>query len=198
MTRILSITLDIFAATIVLIPVMFFLWKIYFRDLKKTLLYTIFCVYLIAVYALVGLPCITRFKMVAVFNFIPFVDMMSDKANSIYNILLFIPLGVLLPILSDKFKTIKNTFLFGLSMTLIIELLQLFTFRATDVNDIITNMLGTILGYLISKLAIRKFPQSADEYRKRYYDVYILCGITFLIMFFIQPFIMNWLYSVMY
>ncbi len=41
-------------------------------------------------------------------------------------------------------------------MSLTIEVLQLFLFRATDINDLIMNTLGALVGYLAAKVIIRK------------------------------------------
>ena len=41
-------------------------------------------------------------------------------------------------------------------MSLTIEVLQLFVFRATDINDLIMNTLGALVGYLVAKVIIRK------------------------------------------
>jgi len=68
--------------------------------------------------------------------------------NIILNILLFLPLGILLPIGSDRFKKLWKTVLAGFGMTLAIELIQRFTGRGVfDVDDIFNNTLGTLIGY---------------------------------------------------
>ena len=41
-------------------------------------------------------------------------------------------------------------------MSLTIEVLKLFVFRATDINDLIMNTLGALVGYLVAKVIIRK------------------------------------------
>lgn len=41
-------------------------------------------------------------------------------------------------------------------MSLTIEVLKLFVFRATDINDLIMNTLGALVGYLAAKVIIRK------------------------------------------
>ena len=41
-------------------------------------------------------------------------------------------------------------------MSLTIEVLQLFVFRATDINDLIMNTLGALVGYFVAKVIIRK------------------------------------------
>lgn len=70
--------------------------------------------------------------------------------NLLGNILLFIPIGFLLPKL---WKTMRNFFIFiifVLLLILLVELTQLFTLLGSfDVDDIILNLTGMIIGYLI-------------------------------------------------
>lgn len=69
------------------------------------------------------------------------------------NIFLFIPFGFLCPMISRSYARLSRTVLTGIGLSLIIELLQLFTlYRATDINDIIANGLGAILGCLCYRL----------------------------------------------
>ncbi len=82
------------------------------------------------------------------------------------NILLLMPLGFLAPILWDKYKKFKNTILLGFSISASIELLQLIESlfsgvgRITDIDDVICNVIGSIVGYYIYIIflkAINKF-----------------------------------------
>ncbi|MFP3377149.1 VanZ family protein [Bacillus sp. SIMBA_069] len=76
------------------------------------------------------------------------------------NILLLMPLGFLAPIIWDKFKKIKNTILLGLAISISIELLQLIEslfsswIRITDIDDVIFNVIGSIVGYFIYKITL--------------------------------------------
>ncbi len=74
----------------------------------------------------------------------------------ILNVILFLPFGFLLPVIWERFRTIIPTVLAGLLFSLTIELSQLFTFRATDINDLIGNTLGTVLGFLLAKAVSRR------------------------------------------
>lgn len=69
------------------------------------------------------------------------------------NIILFIPYGFLLPSLY-KIKG-KCVVLLGLSLSLFIELFQLFLPRWTDIDDIILNTFGTFIGYLLYKYCVK-------------------------------------------
>lgn len=77
------------------------------------------------------------------------------------NILLFMPLGFLVPVVWNKFKSFKNVLLLGLIASISIEILQLlesFTGRwgrITDIDDVIFNVLGIMIGYLIYKFTFK-------------------------------------------
>ncbi|MBD1383092.1 VanZ family protein [Metabacillus arenae] len=74
------------------------------------------------------------------------------------NILLLMPLGFLVPILWGKFKQFKKIILLGFVISISIEFLQFFESlaggwgRITDIDDVICNVSGVILGYFIHKL----------------------------------------------
>ncbi|WP_318152552.1 VanZ family protein [Paenibacillus terricola] len=93
------------------------------------------------------------------YNFIPFDTItyfigIAHKArgaamlNLLGNIVLFVPFGLLLP-LSAKLNPIVWTLLFAASITML-ELLQLVTKRGMfDVDDIILNVFGFLIGYVV-------------------------------------------------
>ena len=100
-------------------------------------------------------------------NFIPFrflaetYDEVFVKRNLNYflviflgNIVMFMPLGFFVPLLWK----ISNRFviLLGFSFSLLIETSQLFLNRQTDVDDLMLNTVGVILGLLLYKLLNRK------------------------------------------
>lgn len=176
---------EILPAAVLLLPVYAVLWKLYFRDAGKTVLYYILSVYLCAVYALVGLPNVTYIRFELSGNLIPFRDMLYGFRSSVQNVLLFIPLGVLLPLLWERYRKVKNAVFFGFCMSLIIELLQIFTYRATDINDLITNTAGTLIGWCLFAPLRKKIPAAAKG-EKALVPVLVLSAAC---MFFLQPFL---------
>lgn len=71
---------------------------------------------------------------------------------------------------------------FGLSLT--IELAQLFTqYRATDVDDLITNTVGTLLGYLCFRLIHRAKKDGREPGGLRLVPVVII-GMALVLEFF--------------
>lgn len=72
------------------------------------------------------------------------------------NIVMFLPIGFFAALLSDKPRWWKGTLLTA-ALSLFIELFQLFVSRGTDVDDLILNTLGGLLGHwaflVVQKLA---------------------------------------------
>lgn len=179
-------------AALVLIPILLILNKIRFHNLKTTVFYFLFAVYLTGVYAVVGLPNITYIRFELNLNLIPFADMLSDLSGTLLNVVLFVPLGLSLPVLWPKFQNLWKTVLFGFCFSLVIELLQVFTFRATDINDLITNTLGTFAGYWAGLMIGRLFPRLKCSGRES--DLPLLAGCSAAVMFFLQPLIWKLIY----
>ena len=71
--------------------------------------------------------------------------------NLLGNIIGFIPFGILLPLLLKRARTFKRFFFYAISGIVLIELIQLFTLRGSfDIDDLILNMLGSLIGYMIN------------------------------------------------
>lgn len=184
MIRIYLAAVDVVPAAIVLVPVFLILYgTAYQRDFRKTILYCLFCLYLAAVFSLVGIPNVTYFRPDLNLNLIPLCGIVNDLKNSLLNIALFVPLGFFLPMLCTQFRKMLPAAFFGFGLSFAIELLQMLTYRATDVNDLITNVIGTVIGFLLAKPFCRKY----SEIGKGTGDVYSLCALSFGVMFFLHP-----------
>ncbi|MBQ5820919.1 MAG: VanZ family protein, partial [Clostridia bacterium] len=73
--------------------------------------------------------------------------------NVIGNAAMFVPSGIVLPIVYKRLNTFWKVLLTGIGMSLCIELIQLpFSARATDIDDLILNTIGVIVGYGIVAL----------------------------------------------
>lgn len=190
MYRIYSTGIETAAASAILIPILFLYHIFIFHNIKKTAAYILFSLYLAAICFLVGFPNIAGMRIVLSHNFIPLRGMLTDITNSYLNVLLFIPLGIFVPCLWPEYRSMMKTVGLGLMTSLGIEILQIFTFRATDINDVITNVAGTMIGYLIGRLIIKRFPQlnwlGCKE--RELYLLYVTVGV---VMFFSQPFIQS-------
>jgi glycopeptide antibiotics resistance protein len=101
----------------------------------------------------------------------------------------------MLPFIWENFRKLKNTLIFGFGLTIIIECFQIFTYRTTDINDIITNIMGTMIGWLIVDVIIKRFPQIYKPY-KNSIEIILLSGITFFVVCFVQPLIVSSIWNV--
>lgn len=177
------------AAALLLIPIFLILILIRFRSLKTTLMYYCFAVYLAGVYAVVGLPNVSYLRFDLNLNLIPFAPMLSDLRSTALNVVLFIPFGFFLFFLWKPFRRAPNMLLAGFMFSLAIELLQIFTLRATDVNDLITNTAGAMAGYGLGMILTKIRPILPG--RNRISDLFLMTGISMTVMFFFQPLIWN-------
>ena len=101
-------------------------------------------------------------------NFIPFKTIKmyikyADKLNSFENlagnILAFVPFGFLLPLVRKNESNIADIFANAMILVVGIEVFQLFSaFGAFDVDDIILNCLGAVIGYFVYNRCYNLFP----------------------------------------
>lgn len=95
-------------------------------------------------------------------NLIPFNS--EGIRTYILNIIMFMPLGFLLPLIWEKFRNIVKVFYTGLGFSLAIEICQLFNHRATDIDDLMMNSLGAVLGYFIWVCVSNLFNSISEKY----------------------------------
>ena len=93
-------------------------------------------------------------------NWIPFVnlfdypEMRDILINVIGNTAMFVPLGIVWPVVYKDLDTHRKVICAGIGVSLCIEILQLpFYDRVSDVDDLLLNSLGFIIGYLLYLLA---------------------------------------------
>lgn len=168
MRMVLWILIDILPIFVILMPLLI-LWQHFYCKIDKPakdFLLTLLTGYLLAVFQITGIPSIGSFQPEINLILIPFTELNIYATQSILNVFLFIPLGFFLPLLWGDLKKFRFTLLTGFGLSLTIEVLQLFTFRVTDVNDLITNTLGTVIGYLLARLFLLLFHISPSEGQK--------------------------------
>ena len=89
--------------------------------------------------------------MISIIPFYFLVDRYDGwKMNVIGNITMFIPVGIVWPICFKQLDTIRKTIFAGAGFTLFIELTQLVCIgRHTDIDDLILNTIGVVIGACI-------------------------------------------------
>lgn len=92
-------------------------------------------------------------------NLLPLVNLFDYDSkrdlllNVIGNAAMFIPSGIVLPFVYKRLNSFWKVLLAGIGISLCIEIIQLpFSVRATDIDDLILNTIGVIVGYGIVTL----------------------------------------------
>ena len=184
MRRILYVMFELGTAGVFLIPVFWLLNHFAFKNSRRTAAYLVLALYISAVWVLVGMPNAAYLRFERTLQLIPLVPMLTDLKNTFLNIALFVPLGILLPILWKPFRDPKKALGFGFGASLLIELAQIFTLRTTDINDLIANTLGTLLGWVIGSFSVKKANLSPIGKTK---DMIPVLVSTIAVMFFLYP-----------
>lgn len=150
------------------------------RNLTNTgwhiLLLFIFAIYIFGVFYFTGVGTIFDMKFYGLeyhadrVNLVPFSDTNIDYMGYGLNIVLFVPLGFLLPLVWQDFNRISYVFISGLLLSLMVELSQLLNIRSTDIDDLILNTVGAIFGIIIFRLysyITKRIGKSVNHVRER-------------------------------
>ncbi|MDD3794256.1 MAG: VanZ family protein [Candidatus Gracilibacteria bacterium] len=163
---------------IISIPIYIILFVIFLIKkckLKNIVIYTIFYFYIISLLAVTLFPIpIAGLKEISIYitntnNFIPFNSILDILLNDnlplivkfkqvIGNIIIFIPLGFLVPFIWKNKNNFKQALIVGILSTIGIEVSQTiislilgFNYKVTDIDDMILNTIGFIIGFYIFK-----------------------------------------------
>ncbi|MCB7523197.1 VanZ family protein [[Clostridium] hylemonae] len=161
----------------------------------------LFCYYLFGILTVTGIGYTSTMSFRPRISLIPFLSMISGPIDTILNVVLFVPFGFFLPLLYKKYRNIRNVILTGFLFSLSVEIVQMFDWGATDINDLITNTAGVCLGYLAYYLLSKVLP---DNLRKQFQSnnvndvvVVLLFAIyIFIIMVTVQPWVIHSLLNI--
>jgi glycopeptide antibiotics resistance protein len=102
-------------------------------------------------------------------------EMLNEGMFGVYNIvgnvLLFMPVGFLVPLICNRYNSFLKVTLFGFLISLFVECWQLFLFRGSDVVDLVLNTLGTMLGYFIYCLCKKMFFRFVMKFSSEQYSL---------------------------
>jgi len=90
-------------------------------------------------------------------HYIPFL---VDAPSFVLNVIMFVPLGVLLPLLRPGTDTCRRVFGYaaaasgGIELTQLVLGLTLGSRRTVDINDLIANTAGALAGLAVLRLAV--------------------------------------------
>ena len=153
------------------------------KNSKKALIWALFGIYCVAVFIMlfmrkrfdIGLPYWEQVKMSI--NLVPFrsiygsVYLIIHRTNQylisheiislLGNFALFMPFGYFIPRLFGKYRAFIKFILLTFVILLSIETLQVVTLRGCfDVDDILLNLAGAVIGFFIARIA--KFRKRRD------------------------------------
>ena len=158
--------------------------------LYKDLTYLAFVIYLLSLFQLVTLQDAVSWSTN---NFIPLKEITRYNIGSalfiknvIGNILLFVPFGFFISYIL-KSKRWFEPFIITIICSLTIEIVQLSIGRVFDVDDILLNLIGGVIGYLLYKL-LRYISNKLPKWLKNIYfldfiSIVIVIAIICLIIF---------------
>ena len=141
---------------ILYLPILFKLKKKGISPIRQISYIGLFCSVFLIIFATILCTPITFQPEAHFLNLIPFNwrenGLKQFLIEELANIILFIPLRFFLPAVfrsnRKAYKTVSITF----AITFGIEFLQYFIGRLSDIDDIITNLLGGIIGYMIFRI----------------------------------------------
>ena len=97
-----------------------------------------------------------RINLIPLVNILDYDIKREAAINIIGNISMFIPTGIIMPILYKRLDRFWKVLLAGAGLSFGIEMIQLlFPGSVTDIDDLILNAAGVAIGYGIYKLAVR-------------------------------------------
>lgn len=147
---------------------------------------------LAGIFSVTGLPNIKYCKIDFSANFIPMADILNSPMQYFLNVLMFLPVGFLLPLLWETYNDWKYTLGFGCFLTVLIEIAQVFTFRTTDIDDLLTNLLGAGLGFLLARALGQRLsvplPPEPGTGRMEKAGPWVILLAAFCVNFFIEPY----------
>ena len=133
--------------------VLYFLWL---KKLGRTQSFLHTAAVFVFGYYLFGLLTVTGIGFTSTMTFrpniswTPFIGMITGPIDTILNIILFVPLGFFLPLLYKKYHHMKTVALTGFLFSLAVEIVQMFGWGSSDINDLMTNTAGACIGFLVS------------------------------------------------
>lgn len=161
----------------------------------------VFAYYLFGLLTVTGIGYTSTITFRPNISLTPFLGMITGPLDTILNVVLFVPLGCFLPLLYIKYQRMKTVALTGLLVSLSVELVQMFGWGSSDINDLITNTVGACFGFLIYCFIAKIIPADLKkQFQSRRVNAAVevasLVIIAFVIMVTVQPWVVHSLLKV--
>ena len=150
---------DFIVLIILYVFILYKKWKAKGKDVL--LVNTTMYIYLSFVLYFTLMPIITSLPFIfnhsyTPMNLVPFIDVTFGRGDFarqiVLNIIMTIPFGFLLPLIKKENVKVLEVVLYTFFLSIFIELLQPLIndgCRSSDITDLITNILGGIIGYIM-------------------------------------------------
>lgn len=162
-------------------------------EIYKEIIDLVFIAYIILLFSLVTATDFSSYGN----NFIPFREMFRYSVTSklfyrnvIGNMVLFIPFGYFVNYYC-KTKKISYSLILSIIISVTIEIIQLMLGRCFDIDDIILNVFGGLVGYLIYLISETIFSKKSERIKNN-----LLLNLIFVIIIIILLTIILSLYGV--
>ena len=150
--------IDFIALIVIYIFIFYKKWKSQGKDVL--FVNTIMYIYLSFVLYFTLMPIITSLPFIfnhsyTPMNLVPFIDVTFGRGDFarqiVLNIIMTIPFGFLLPFIKKENTKLLKVAFYTFLLSLGIEILQplINDCRSSDITDLITNVLGGIIGYIM-------------------------------------------------
>lgn len=187
----MSIVAAVVSSLIALLPVFLLVHVTYYRKIRRSAPCFLLALYFAGIYYVTGLPTVQFTVFEPEFYLLPIIGIAGDLRNSILNVILFVPLGFLVPLFCNRFQSFRSVLKLGLGCSLFIELAQMFTYRLSDINDLITNALGALLGYRLAGVVLKKKASSVCLQSR---DILLSAVTAVVAMYFLRPLLGSWVW----
>lgn len=194
----LYMLIDLMGGAVFALGIAWVLWRFEgHRTGKRLGLLLLFSLYLCEMFNVVGIPAIQYVRWNPEVNFVPF----ADEKNLRYffqigmNAVMFVPFGFLVPMLWRCCRHWWAATLAGFSVSLVIELSQLFCFRYTDVDDLLMNTLGALVGYCLAWLLFHRKWRLSSHRDGGWRFLVLSVANPLLVMVFLRSLVSDLVYS---
>ena len=89
-------------------------------------------------------------------NLVPFREFQEDVGGHVLNVILFVPLGVFAHAFSCRRPALLPASMMATATSLAIEISQLLNSRVTDIDDLLMNIIGALVGYAVCRVLPRR------------------------------------------
>lgn len=150
---------------------------------NNTLTFLLFIIYVLLLIWIILFKLhfsVAEMDRIRIINLNPFQGAIG--ANEIYNILFFIPLGIYICILKNKWVFIKKVILI-LCSSLLFEILQfVFAIGRSDITDLLCNTLGGVIGIGIYEFLSRILKSKTNKVINFVLMVLTVCILLFFVL----------------